>query len=297
MSLVLNFIDYFYEIILSTWVFIVLGFLAAVAIQVLIPRKKIADNFGKNNISSIINSCVAGLVLSACSYGAVPIIAGLRKKGATAANCLTMLLASPWFGLSQFVIITSYVGINNSVIMLLLSLFLSIVGGLIFAKLEKSKKLEGRQRITHALLVECNCEDVDSYINKPVSSEELIDLSVSLGKNLLIAILIAALVKAVVLPVEVESLLGGDFISVLIAVPLGTLLEAVGEGLGVFAGVLYSMGASLGVVFSIIMVGVTTDVTELSMLNSVFGKNTLKYYILVSTSLIVIGSFALNILL
>jgi uncharacterized membrane protein YraQ (UPF0718 family) len=105
------------------------------------------------------------------------------------------------------------------------------------------------------------------------------------------------LVKSVLVSGEVQAFLGTNILSVALAVPLATIMEVVGEGLGVFAGELYSLGASLGAVFTIIMVGVTTDVTELSMINIIFGAKTAKYYILVSTSLIVVGSYLLNILL
>lgn len=298
MSLVLDFVANFYEIILSVWVYVLLGLLAAILIQLLIPKKKIVKELGDNSLKSIIKASLAGIVLSACSYGAVPIIAGLRKKGATTANCLTMLLASPWFGLSQFVILTGYVGFFNSIILLLTSLILSVIGGLIFKELGKRKLWNEKKRITRALLNSCNCSDVDSYLKRTDIGKELIELTVNTGKNLLITLLITALVKSVLTPVDVISVLGrSNAFSVLTAVPLATLVEAIGEGLGIFAGELYSMGAGLGVVFTIIMVGVTTDVTELMMINSIFGKKTSKYYVLVSTGLIVIASYALNLLI
>jgi uncharacterized membrane protein YraQ (UPF0718 family) len=54
------------------------------------------------------------------------------------------------------------------------------------------------------------------------------------------------------------------------------------------------MGASLGVVFTMTMVGVTTDLTELSMLWAKFGKRSTVVYLVVSTIVVVLFAYGIN---
>jgi len=68
-------------------------------------------------------------------------------------------------------------------------------------------------------------------------------------------------------------------------VPVSAVIELCSEGFSVFAGQLYTMGASLGVVFVMLMVGVTTDITEISVVWGKFGRRSAIAYLLVSTTI------------
>ncbi|MBN1923525.1 MAG: permease [Nanoarchaeota archaeon] len=292
-----EFLSNFYSIIVNTWVFVLAGFVITFLVQYFVPKENIVKVFGKNKLKTIIYSSLTGVLLSACSYGAVPVIAGLRKKGATTASCITMLLSTPWMGLFQSVILTAYIGPLKALILLIASIILAVVTGLIFAYLEKKKTLEPPKRITRAVLESCNCEEEDKYLKEHSNQNELIDLFLFVGKNLLIGVLLAALVKTFMTSSDVSNIFGLNVLSVVYAVPLATIVETVGEGLGVFAGELYSLGANIGVVFAVMMVGVTTDITELTMLDTVFGKRTATYYTIISTLMVLFFSYLLNILL
>jgi len=108
--------------------------------------------------------------------------------------------------------------------------------------------------------------------------------------------LIAAALKAFVPSELVTSYLGNGnrFLPVLIAVPISAIMELASEGFAVLAGQLYQLGASLGVVFVITMVGVTTDFTELSMIWGKFGKRCAIAYLLTATTIAILFAWMIN---
>ena len=117
------------------------------------------------------------------------------------------------------------------------------------------------------------------------------------GKYIIIGLLIAAALKAFVPSELVTKHLGNGnkFLPVLIAVPISAVLELASEGLAVLGGQLYQLGASLGVVFIIMMVGVATDFTELSMIWGKFGKKSAIAYLLTATAIAIFFALIINL--
>ena len=111
-------------------------------------------------------------------------------------------------------------------------------------------------------------------------------LGKDIGLYLLIGILLAALPKAYVDPEMVSRYLGDQagVGGIFMALPISALIEACSEGFAVVAGQLYEQGATLAVVFVMTMVGVATDVTELTMLWKKFGRRTTLSYLAIGTS-------------
>jgi uncharacterized membrane protein YraQ (UPF0718 family) len=112
----------------------------------------------------------------------------------------------------------------------------------------------------------------------------------ALWKYLLFGLLLAAAVTAFIPVPWVLRYLGSEaaFNPVLAAVPLAALVELCSEGFSVFAGQLYEMGATLSVVFVMVLVGVATDFTEVAVIWGKFGKRSAAAYLLTST-LITVG--------
>ena len=81
---------------------------------------------------------------------------------------------------------------------------------------------------------------------------------------------------------------------VLFIIPISAVIELCSEGLSILGGQLYHVGASPGVIFTMIMVGVSTDFTEISVILGKFGKRTTIAYIVVSTALVVVFAYLMN---
>jgi|GEM_PF-3503321 uncharacterized membrane protein YraQ (UPF0718 family) len=300
------------ELFKGLWIYFLLGLLISAMIQEFISTKKLLRYFGGNDVASLARATSAGLLVSVCSCGAIPIAAMLRQRGASTASALTFLLAAPWGGLLHVFLISGFVGVNNTIILLIFSLLAAFFSGLILAKLENSKMIESGIPKKHKknegnLCVECVDAEQMRLIHEKESIYRRIIYCVpknmwqifkEIGKYIVIGLLIAAAIKAFVSADVVIKYLGdGDrFLPVLIAVPAASVLELASEGLAVVGGQLYQLGASLGVVFVILMVGVATDVTELSMIYSKFGKKCAIAYLFTAAPVAILLAWMINIL-
>lgn len=299
------------ELFNELWVYFLLGLLISALIQEFVSTKRLLQYFGGNDLASLLRATTAGLFVSVCSCGAIPIAAMLRQRGASTASALTFLLAAPWGGLLHVFIISGFIGIKNTVVLLVFSLLTGFLVGLILAKLENNKLIEAGISKKHkknekALCVEC----VDVEKLRLIHENEKLDKRIiycipknawqifkDVGKYIVIGLLIAAAFKAFVPADLVQKYLGNDerFLPVLIAVPISAVLELASEGLAVLSGQLYELGASLGVVFIVMMVGLTTDLTELSMIYGQFGKRCAIAYVLTATTMAVLFAWLINI--
>ncbi|MBI3027222.1 permease [Candidatus Woesearchaeota archaeon] len=300
------------ELFKELWLYFLLGLLISTLIQEFISTKKLLQYFGGNDITSLLRATISGLFVSVCSCGAIPIAATLRERGASTASALTFLLAAPWGGLLHVFLISGFIGIKNTIVLLIISLLTAFIVGLILAKFENKKIIETGIPKKHRkgekrLCVEC--VDVEQmrlkHENEQLSKriiycipKNIWQIFKDVGKYILIGLLIAAALKAFVPSDLVTKYLGNEnrFLPVLIAVPISAVLELASEGLALLGGQLYLLGASLGVVFVIMMVGVATDITELSMIYGKFGKRCAIAYILTATPIAVLFAWMINLL-
>lgn len=287
------------------WVWFLIGFLAAGVVAEFVPRTFIARHFGNNDFTSLVKAALSGLVASTCSCGAIPMAVSLREKGASTAVALTFLLATPWSGVPQFLVLSNFLGVANTALLMVCAVIAAFLSGLVLSKLEKHGVIDApKLNAVHAGDVctsddcnECATDHVHATRNRFVGVlRHALDNFRDLGKYLIIGLALAAAVAAFVPTPTVQRFLGATETpwSILIAVPISAIIELCSEGFSVFAGQLYTMGASLGVVFVMLMVGVTTDITEITVVWGKFGKRSAIAYVLVSTLIAIGVAYAIN---
>ena len=102
-----------------------LGFVIAAVVEEFVPTEKLVQYFGRNNATSLGRATLAGVFVSMCSCGAIPLAASLRRSGASSATALTFLLAAPWAGFAHLFIIMRFVGLVNALLLFGLSLLIA----------------------------------------------------------------------------------------------------------------------------------------------------------------------------
>ena len=275
-----------------------LGFLVAGIVQEFIPARILLRYFGENNWKAVARASLAGLAVSVCSCGAIPIAVTLRNKGAATATALTFLLAAPWAGFIQFFILNGFIGPKNTIIIFIFAILVAFVSGLILSKLEKSGLIE--QKLTPDFVL-------DKEIGLRADSPKLFrrigkslyyswDAFKEMAKYLGIGILLASILKAFIPTSFIAKYLGvkSSFDPILIALPVSAAIELCSEGFSIFTGQLFQMGATLGVIFVMMMVGVTTDFTELSVIWGKFGKKSALWYLGTATAVAFIAAHIID---
>lgn len=304
------------DLILDLLSYMLVGFLAAGIVEEFVPQRRPLKCFGANDLLSLLRAAGAGFLVSACSCGAIPLAASLRNRGASTATTLTFLLASPWLGIPMLLVYVRFLGGPRTLGLVALSISVAIAAGMILAWMERRGRIAQGRRYASANPAEpgaltdrrCN-EDAaqpdDARARSPLAFVRRVLARVPrhawmLGKDialyLLIGVFIAALPKAFVKPETVAAYLGSAAGpgAVLIVIPISVAIEACSEGFAVVAGQLYRQGASLAVVFVMTMVGVATDVTELTVLWKKFARRTTLTYLIVGACLTVLAGLVLQ---
>lgn len=289
MTEILNrFFFYLLDLLKDLGLWMALGFVVAGLVQEFIPAKALLRYFGQNDWKSLGRASLAGLAVSVCSCGAIPLAVTLRKKGAATATALTFLLATPWAGFIQLFILNGFLGAKATFLVFTFAIVVAFVTGLILARLETFGWLD--QKLLPQLILEQEVKretgSLHSFFSRLKKSFYYsLDAFKEMAKYLGIGIVLATLVQTLVPVSWVERFLGlkNSFDPILVAIPFSAVLELCSEGFSIFAGNLYQMGATLGVVFVMMMVGVTTDFTELSVIWGKFGKRSTWAYLITAT--------------
>ncbi len=280
--------------------------MAGVVIE-FVPKKTVVRHFGDNTFKGLIKASIAGLIASTCSCGAIPMAVSLRQKGASTAVALTFLLATPWSGIPQFLVLSRFLGVVNTIVITGSALSASLITGMVLSRLERRKLIEG-PHVSAVLCCGCSCVsgdncNCDEKHGKPSGNRlwrVLVgawDSFLDIGKFMVIGLVLSAALLAFVPHDIVGKVLGSgnSSLAILLAVPVSAVIELCSEGFSILAGQLYVMGASLGVVFVMIMVGVTTDMTEISIVWGKFGKRSAVAYLLCATSVAIVIAYFLNL--
>ncbi len=276
------------DLIGDVGLWLALGFLVAGLVQEFIPARVLLRYFGGNDWKAIGRASLAGLAVSVCSCGAIPLAVTLRKKGAATATALTFLLAAPWAGFIQFFILNGFIGLKNSLIVFIFAISVAFITGLILARLERSQlieqKLAAHLVLNNEVILEKKAETFWGRMGNSIYYSW--DAFKEMAKYLGIGIILASALKAFVPTSLVTKYLGvkSSFDPILVAVPVSAVIELCSEGFSIFTGQLYQMGATLGVVFVMMMVGVTTDFTELSVIWGKFGRKSAFWYLGTATA-------------
>ncbi len=308
MQVVGAFIGALWNLVAGLWFFFLIGFLTAGLVQEFVPRRTVLRYLGQNTAGTLIRATLSGTVASLCSCGAIPIAVSIRQAGASRAAALTFLLAAPWAGFVQFLIFYRFLGLMATTVVFGGALLVAFSSGVVLARLEDQGLLEGASEDVQASSARGSEGDACVPMDRP-SGSFFSRISASLlaawqafrelWKFLAIGLLLAATVKAYVPLQWVSGYLGGQgaWNPVVVALPLAAAVELCSEGFSIFAGQLHEMGATLAVVFVIVMVGVATDFTELTVIWGKFGKRCMLAYVLAATSLSLIFALVLQSLI
>lgn len=288
--------------ILQVWYWIVLGFILAGFVQEFIPSDFFARHLGSKKID-IAKGSVLGVACDVCSHGVLPIAVSIFKSGASRAATVAFIVATPWIGVMETLILLSFVGIRMTLIVSVLSVVIAFLTGLVISFLEKRKIIEtfpGKE--AKGIQHHCCSPHIHKH-DKKASSRIYSALHYSLdnfrmiGKWFVIGFIAAGAVKVLIPQEIIQTWLGSAVHSVPFGMLITSVIEVCSEGTVPVIGALYQAGASAGAVFAMLMAGVATDLTEIGVISSTMGKRTAIAVLAAVSSLTLIFGYMINIFL
>lgn len=262
------------EFLSRMWWGVVLGILF-VGLMDKIPRDYYTAVLGRGDtFGGIIRAAIAGVFLDLCSHGILMVGAKLYERGASLAQVMTFLIASPWNSLSLTIILVSLIGLKWTLIYIAGSVVIAVLTGLVYKALVTAGKLPDNPNKTDLTEGFSLKADAKARLKKFKFSRGFFK-DIALGgfkeskmiiKWLLFGVIIAAAIRTFVPPDIFSDWFGPTVVGLLLTLVATTIIEVCSEGSAPIASDLVTRAAAPGNGFVFLMAGVATDYTEIMVL-------------------------------
>ena len=259
-----------FEFFNMIWWGIALGVLF-VGILARIPRELVMGVLGRERgIVGLFRATLAGVFLDLCSHGILAVGMKLYERGASIGQVMAFLLASPWNSFSLTLILFGLIGVNWTLLFIVLSLVIGIITGSIFdalvdhgrlppnpwrEKLGESAPL-GQQWQAFRKASTFSLAGSADIIRDGISGSRIVIRWAFFG--LILAALIRAFFPEEAFATYFGATMGGLWLTLLAT----TVIEVCSEGSTPIAADLMNRAGAPGNSFTFLMAGVATDYTE-----------------------------------
>lgn len=265
------------NLLATMWWGIVLGILF-VGMMNKVPREYFTALMGNgDSVQGILRAAFAGVFLDLCSHGILMVGAKLYERGASLAQVMTFLIASPWNSFSLTFILIALIGWQWTLIFIGASALIAIASGLIFNMLVKAGALPENPNKTDIPAGFSVKQDAQARLKsfKPSLKffRELLTGGLTearmLLRWLLLGVVIAASIRAFIPADTFAVWFGPTLFGLLITLAAATVIEVCSEGSAPVASEIINGAAAPGNAFTFLMAGVATDYTEMMVLRDV----------------------------
>lgn len=268
------------ELLKTMWWGVALGIIF-VGIMGQVSREFFMAILGRgDNFNGLLRAAAGGVLLDLCSHGILMVGAKLYERGASLAQVMTFLIASPWNSFSLTFILIALIGLKWTLIFILGSLIIALISGLIFQKLIKRGILPDNPN-TIDLPAEYNLKNelkssfqrikITPKLIKQIMRDGLSDAGMIL-KWLLFGVVLAAAISAFVPQESFAQYFGPTLLGLGLTMIATTIIEVCSEGSSPIAAELVNNAKAPGNGFAFMMAGVSTDYTEIMILREFTGR-------------------------
>ncbi len=292
--------SYTYNILIDSWnlfcdlwIYLIIGIFLTALFQAFLDKQKLS-NWVKNHAHvSIIGAAAFGVISPLGTYICLPMAGSLHQKGTPLAPLMAFLIASPILNPTIFMLTAGAFSYEMAFVRLFTGILLGVIGGYLFMYLDKKtgKIPSGENKET---------DKKKNTVQRTIFQKFLREFKGStlyMLKYFSIAIVIAAAIKNLVTPNQVEWMLGsGSFMSVVFAAGAGIPLYSCG---GAAIPVLYQlseMGMTKGAILAFFISGPSTRISNLVIMKSVFNLRILIIYLSLVLSGSILFGFIYNLI-
>ena len=268
------------DLLRTMWWGIVLGIIF-ISFMSKIPRRYFSAVLGRGDtFGGILRATVAGLFLDLCSHGIVMVGAKLYERGASLAQVMAFLIASPWNSLSLTIILIALIGLKWTLIYIAGSALIALITGLIYQKLTARGVFPENPNTTFIPEGFSITKDAKMRLSDFQPSLGFFKETLSSGLHeaklllrwLLLGVIMAAAIRTF-FPTELfHEWFGPTFLGLIITLAATTIIEVCSEGSAPIASEIVNRAGAPGNGFAFLMAGVSTDYTEIMIIRE-FSKS------------------------
>ena len=267
--------------------YILLGFIIAGILHVFVKPELMARHLSGHGIKPVIKAALLGIPLPLCSCGVLPTAVSLRRQGASKGASTSFLIATPQTGVDSIAATYSLLGLPFAILRPLGALAGSVFGGLLVDRYsEKEEVASASESIVpnDCCGSECSSENSPrkSFLQKMAEAVRygLVDMVGSVGKWLVIGLVVAALITVLVPDELFLSLSRYPLLAVLVMVVVSVPMYICATGSIPIALSLICKGLTPGVGFVLLMAGPAANFASMMILSKSIGKRSTVFYVL-----------------
>lgn len=265
--------------------YILLGFLVAGLLHVFVPASAMSRHLGGRGIKPVVKAALFGIPLPLCSCGVLPAAVALRRQGASKGASTSFLIATPQTGVDSIAATYSLLGLPFALIRPVAALVGAVLGGWAV------DRIDGDGAVEEMAVVEQKAQP-RSFLKKCADAVAygFVDMIASVGKWLVIGLVVAALITVFVPEELFVGLSRYPLLAMLAVVVVAIPMYICATGSIPIAMSLMIKGLSPGIAFVMLMAGPAANFASLVILGKTQGrKATIVYVASVTITAIAVG--------
>ena len=271
-----------------------------------VPKEFVMKALGtKTGFRGATRAAGAGVLLDLCSHGILLVASKLYERGASAGQVMAFLVASPWNSFSMTLILWAMIGLELTLLFILISLIIAVITGVIFdalvgrgvlpsnpntADLPKDFKFwaEAKTQLKGVSI---------SLANLKILAKNTLHESRMVFRWLFFGMVAAAAIRTFVDPHVFHTYFGPTLAGLGLTLAFATILEVCSEGSAPVGADIVNRASAPGNGLAFLMTGVSTDYTEIMVLKETTRSWKMALFLpLITLPQIVVFAVLLNLL-
>ncbi|MBD5234057.1 MAG: heavy metal-associated domain-containing protein [Bacteroidales bacterium] len=253
--------------------YILLGFFIAGLLHVFVRPSAMSRHLSGGGWKPVVKAALFGIPLPLCSCGVLPTAVALRRRGASKAAATSFLIATPQTGVDSIAATWSLLGLPFAIIRPIAALAGAVGGGLAVGKFDTDEKVEISDEADEAM--------PESFLGRLGAAVRygFIDMVASVGKWLVIGLVVAALITVFVPDSLFTGLSNHPLLAMLAVVVVAIPMYICATGSIPIALSLMLKGLSPGIAFVMLMAGPAANFASIMILNRTMGRRATALYV------------------
>lgn len=270
--------------------YILLGFLIAGLLHEFVKPETMSRHLAGRGWKPVVKAALLGVPLPLCSCGVLPTAVGLHRQGASKGATTSFLIATPQTGVDSIAATYSLLGLPLAIMRPIAALVGGFVGGMSVNALDNSSSGNDRSESTEKLTTcdsGCGVGNTAAEEKRPMLHRiaaavryGLVDMVASVGKWLVIGLIVAALITVYVPDQFLVSLSDRPLLAMLAMILVAVPMYVCATGSIPIAMSLMLKGLNPGAAFVLLMAGPAANFASMMVLGRAIGKKATAIYTL-----------------
>lgn len=268
--------------------YILLGFILAGMLHVFIRPDTMSRHLAGHGWRPVLKAALLGIPLPLCSCGVLPTAVALRRQGASKGASTSFLIATPQTGVDSIAATYALLGLPFAIVRPIAALVGSVAGGMAVGRSDKDGDNDMPVNTSATACSDGCCQSAAvaeaprGFINKMWTAIKygLTDMVASVGKWLVIGLVVAAVITVAVPDSLFLSLAEYPLLAMLVMVAVAVPMYVCATGSIPIAMSLMLKGLTPGVGFVFLMAGPAANFASVMVLSKSLGRRATAVYVL-----------------